>query len=206
MELDVVNDFDAMVDGLAEVMLRRRGNTTTVEGITARWRSAEHREAEPSAGVAVEADAVWELVFMDDAEPHVGDVVIDGEDRQWTVLVAEHLPLLSRWRCETRELRIAYGCGERIDVERPVWSEAETPEIVGWNYVATALPVRIQPWEVSAEESTAGEATHRIILGESLALKPNDRFVAADGTVYHLRSYLQAERIDALPVAMVVRG
>jgi hypothetical protein len=45
----------------------------------------------------------------------------------------------------------------------------------------------------------------RIILGESYPLQPDDRFVAADGAIYRLESIEQADRIDVLPIAQVVR-
>ncbi len=44
-----------------------------------------------------------------------------------------------------------------------------------------------------------------IILGEAFPLQPDDRFVAADGAIYRLESIEQADRIDVLPIAKVVR-
>jgi hypothetical protein len=206
MQPSVEQDFANIADGLEEVTLRRRGSTATVAIASALRRQVSSREAEPSGGAAVESNAEWHLGLAEDAAPQIGDVLIDAEDHHWTILTAEDSALLGRWKCATRELRIAYGCGERIDIERPVWSTGETPEIVGWTYVATALPVRIQPVEVGVDASDAEQAVFRIILGESMALEPHDRFVAGDGTIYYLRLYQQAERIDALPVAEVVRG
>jgi len=46
---------------------------------------------------------------------------------------------------------------------------------------------------------------YEIILSESIALEPDDRFTAEDGASYRLQSLQQAERIDALPIARVVR-
>jgi hypothetical protein len=203
--MDIATDFAQIVDGLEEVTLRRRDSNATVSVLTARRQQMRTREAEPSSGTVVEANAEWHLVLAEDAAPQVGDVVLDVAEHYWTILEVEELPLLGRWKCATRELRIAYGCGERVDVERAVWSDGETPEIVGYTYVATALPVRIQPLEVSVDDEQSGQATFRIILGESLVLEPHDRFVGGDGTIYVLQSYQQAERIDALPVAVVVR-
>jgi hypothetical protein len=206
MELDVASDLSVIVDGTEAVTLRRRGSIATI-AVSAAWRAnAQDREAEPSGGVVVQADAEWQLQLAGSERPQVGDVVIDGAGRHWTVLVVEHLPRLSRWKCKARELRIAYGCGERVDVERPVWSEGETPEIVGWTYLTTALPVRIQPVEFSLDAENNPQAVFRVIVGEPLDLAPHDRLTAGDGTTYSVRSFEQAERIDALPVAVVVRG
>lgn len=206
MQPDIAHDFALITDGAEEVILRRRASNTTLAVESAWRRSAITREAEPSGGTAVAADAQWYVVLAENDAPAVGDLIIDAADGHWTILSFEHAPLLGRWKCAVRELRIAYGCGERVDIERPVWSEGETPEIVDWQYVATALPVRIQPIEVGLDESDAEQAEFRVILGESIELEAHDRFVAADGTIYYLRSYEQAQRIDALPVATVVRG
>lgn len=205
MQPDFATDFAEIVDGLEEVTLCRRDGVTTVSVAAARRQRVNQREAEPSAGMVVESNAEWHLAFNEGVAPHVGDVVLDANGGRWTILTAEQLPMLARWKCATRDLRIAYGCGERVDIGRPVWSEGETPEIVGWTYVATALPVRIQPISIGVDESEKGRATFRIILGESVALEPHDRFVAGDGAIYLLESYEQAERIDVLPVAIVVR-
>lgn len=201
--MDIATDFAQVVDGLEEVTLRRRDSNATVSVLAARRQQMRTREAEPSSGTVVEANSEWHLTLAEDASPQVGDVVLDGAEHRWTILEVEELPLLGRWKCVTRELRIVYGCGERVDIERAVWSDGETPEIVGYTYVVTALPVRIQPVEVSVDDEQTGQATFRIILGESLVLEPHDRFVAGDGTIYVLQSYQQAERIDALPVAVV---
>lgn len=203
--MNIFTDFAQVVDGLEPVSLRRRDGLTSIAVLAARRLSALSREAEPSGGRVTEANAEWHLQLAEDVALQVGDVVIDENERRWTILSAEELPLLGRWKCSTRELRIAYGCGERVDLERPIWSDAETPEIVGWSHVFTALPVRIQPIEVALDNENTGESVFRIILGESIALEPHDRFVAGDGSIYLLRSYQQAERIDALPVAMVVK-
>ena len=200
--MEIATDFAQIVDGLEEVTLRRRDSSVTVSVMAARRQQVRSREAEPSQGAVVEANAEWHLMLAEEATPHVGDVLLDVGDHRWTILEVEELSLLGRWKCTTRELRIAYGCGERVDIERAIWNTAETPEIVGYAYVVTALPVRIQPVTVSADEP----AKFRIILSESLALEPHDRFIAGDGTVYTLQSYEQAERIDMLPVAVVLRG
>jgi hypothetical protein len=205
MELDVASDLSVIVDGTEVVTLRRRGSSATV-AVSAAWRAnVQDREAEPAGGAVVQADAEWQLQLAGSERPHVGDVVIDGAGRHWIVLVVDHLPRLSRWKCETRELRITYGCGERVDIERPVWSEGETPEIVGWTYLVTAIPVRIQPVEFDLDADSNSQAVFRVILGEPLDLAPHDRLTAGDGTTYSVRSFEQAERIDALPVAVVVR-
>ncbi len=207
MNLENIADLADVVDGLESIVLRRRDSTATFDVPAACRLRVVCSEAEPSEGIAVEANAVWYLQPGGAVVPQVGDRIVDAEGGQWTVLGTEKSKLLNRWKCTTRELRIAYGCGERVDIERAIWQDSGSgPVIVGWYHLATALPARIQPWELTRDSET-GEthARFRILLGESFPLEPDDRFVASDGTIYRLESYQQADRIDRLPVAEVVR-
>lgn len=207
MDWSTATDLSDVVDGLESVTLRRRDGLATTAIQVARRVRTENREAEASAGQALQTDATWYLQLEGAVTPQIGDTLVDQQGSHWTILAAEYSVLLARWKCTARELRLAYGCGERVDIERPVWVNGEGgPEIVRWNYVATAVPVRIQPLEVSRNSTTdEGHARFQIILGESLTLEPQDRFTAGNGAVYRLVSYRQAERIDALPVAVVER-
>lgn len=207
----MTSDFDptadlAHFDLVQAVTLRRRSSAETLAIATA-WRSrSQLSEAEPSGGAAAQCDADWHLQLGEaDTPPRLGDVVVDAQGNRWTVLEVEQLAALGRYKCATRELRIAYGCCERVDLMRAVWEDSE---IVDWAYVMTALPVRIQPDEAVVDTSTDPPTTefrYRIIFGEMFDLVTDDRFMAEDGTIYELRSYKQAERIDALGVAEVVR-
>ena len=155
-------------------------------------------------------DAVWHLQLpAGEPAPSLGYVVLDGQDNQWTIRQTEESALLGRWKCVTRDLRVAFGCDDRVDVERAVWDDlGNGPEIIDWTYVYTALPVKIQPDEtVVSDTSTMPTSTarYKIILGESFPLQADDRFLAADGAIYRLESLQQADRIDVLPMANVIR-
>lgn len=210
LQLDASDDFSPGVDQLESVTLRRRNSGEVVAISTALRRHAVTREAEPSGGAARQADAVWHLQLpTGEAAPELGDVVIDVRDQRWTIQQTEELPLLGRWKCAARELRVAFGCDDRVDVQRAVWDDlGEGPVIVDWSFVRTALPVRIQPEETTVTgslDSPTSTARFTIILGEAFPLEPDDRFVAADGAIYRLESIEQTDRIDALPIARVVR-
>ena len=174
------------------------------------WRrETDVQEAEPSDGAALRSDAIWHLQLSSgELAPQLGDVVVDARGHYWTVLQVEELSLLRRWKCTTRELRVAFGCVDLVDVQRAVWNDLGNGlEITDWNYVYTALPVRIQSDEtVVSDTSNAPTSTLRfqIILGEPFPLQSDDRFVAADGAIYRLESLEQADRIDVLPIARVV--
>ena len=87
--MDIATDFAQIVDGLEEVTLRRRDSNATVSVLTARRQQMRTREAEPSSGTVVEANAEWHLTLAEDAAPQVGDVVLDGADHRWTILEVE---------------------------------------------------------------------------------------------------------------------
>ena len=207
---DASDDFGVAVDGLEDVTLVRRATSATLQLATA-WRGKVRRtEAEPSQGAVEQSDAVWYLQLpAGEIAPELGDAIIDSNNRRWTVLEMSTLVQLGRWRCIARDLAVAHSCMSRVDVERAVWDDLGSgPEIVDWVYVVTAMPVRIQHEEISTDEFAdppISSEVFRIVLSETIKLEPNDRFVTEDGVVYRLLSYRQAERIDALPVAIVRR-
>jgi hypothetical protein len=210
VELDPSDEFAQWADGLENVTLRRREHGETVSIAAALRRDVLAREAEPSGGAAIQSDAVWHLQIPEgELPPQLGDAVIDAGDFHWTIQQTEELPLLGRWKCTARELRVALGCDDHVDVQRAEWDDLGSgPEIVSWDYVYTALPVRIQPDEIVLSDTTATPTStlrFKIILGEPFPLQSDDRFVAADGAIYRLESIEQAARIDMLPIARVVR-
>ncbi|MCH7752990.1 MAG: hypothetical protein IH898_12675 [Planctomycetes bacterium] len=210
VELDPSGEFAQWADGLENVTLRRRDSGETVAITVALRRDVVAQEAQPSGGAALQTDAVWHLQLpAGESPPELGDVVIDTSDHHWTIQQTEELPLLRRWKCAARELRVAFGCVDRVDVQRAVWDDLGSgPEIVGWSYVYTALPVKIQSEKTLVSDTSIAPTStlhFHIILGEAFSLEPDDRFVAADGAIYRLESIEQADRIDVLPIAKVVR-
>jgi len=208
-DINAEGDFLLLTEGLESIELHRRGNVGTVAISTARRLAATSIEANPSDGLAQQADAIWHLQMPAGASaPKIGDVAVDGTGGRWTILQTEELSLLGRWRCVTRELSVAYGCLDRVDIERAVWGDLGSgPVIVDWVYAFTALPVKIQSDQIVVNDTITPPVTKsffQIILSESILLEPDDRFVAEDGTVYLLQSYEGAERIDGLPIAKVL--
>jgi hypothetical protein len=208
-DLNAETDFAQLVDGLESIELLRRNNADTLAISAARRLETISREANPSDGLVQQADAVWHLQMpTGESAPKIGDVFLDSNAGRWTILERQELSLLGRWRCETRDLSVAFGCQDRVDVERAVWDDLGSgPEIVDWVYAFTALPVKIQPDEIVVDTSDppVTKSFFQIIFSQSILLQPDDRFVAEDGTVYLLQSYEGAERIDRLPVAKVLR-
>ena len=210
INFDPSQDLANAVDGTESVALRRRGSQELLTVTTALRRDHSVAEAEPSGGFAQQADAEWFLQLPEGAEaPDLGDVVIDQQRNHWTILTVDHQSLLRRWRCSTRELRLTSGCDDYVDVQRAVWGDlGEGPVIVNWTDVYTALPVKIQPdVKTASDTSNAPNLVDRFtfILGDTLPIEVDDRFVGADGSIYRLKSLEQQERIDKLPIAVVER-
>jgi len=209
-KLNVEHDFAEFADNLEPVTLRRRGSTQQIIVETAYRHQGVTQEMEPTGGAVLQTDAVWHLRFpTGEVAPQLGDVVIDQHENRWTILQTEELSQLGRWKCAARELRIAYGCHDRVDIERAVWGDqGNGPEIIDWSYVCMALPVKIQLDEMILDTSTTPptkQLLFDVFLSESIALEPDDRLTAEDGTSYRLQSLQQAERIDALSIARAVR-
>ena len=113
--LKMEEDFADLSDGLESVELRRLQSAERVTVDIARRIGAAMREATPGGGFVRQADAVWHLQMPgDERAPGPGDVVVDGIGGHWTILIANELPLLGRWKCETRDLSVAYGCLNRV--------------------------------------------------------------------------------------------
>jgi len=210
VQLNATGDFAQVTDGLESVTLRRRDTAATVAVSAARRNEVVTGEAEPSGGSAHQSDAVWHLQLpTGEGPPELGDVVIDGAGQRWTTLQVVSLLMAGRFKCVTRELSVAFGCVNRVDIQRAVWGDLGSgPVIVDWDYAYTALPAKIQPESIVVDETVTPTATNslfQIVLGEQISLEPDDRFVAEDGSIYTLLSLEQAERIDALPIAKVRR-
>ena len=210
VEVNAEEDFANFVDRLESVTLQYRGSGGKVAISSALRHSTSTLEAEPSAGAAIQSDATWHLQLPEgEVSPSMGDVLIDESGNRWTILDLEELSYLGRWRCSTRELSVAFGCFDRVDIQRAIWDDLGSgPEIVDWSYAFTALPVKIQPLETTVDDSVSPEITASsfyIILSEQISLDPDDRFVAEDGSIYKLVSLQQEDRLDVLPIAQVLK-
>jgi hypothetical protein len=210
MELNSEGDFSAVVDGWEPVTLQRRESADTVAVARALRFSSSIEEADAAGGHVARHDVVWQFAW-DGANdlPRLGDSIIDAAGDCWTILSVERRGGATRLRCQTRNLRMVYGLVDRVDVQQAVWDDPGTgPEIVGWTAVRPALAARIQPYRVTVdEESTpvSSTATYHVTLAEQIELDHNHRLVDPQGTVYQVIEYAQAERIDVLPVAIVVK-
>ncbi len=125
---DPSDDLSSVADGVETVTLLRRGRTpgdagtaiahalrrAITAGEAAMIASGDVRKQVPSGGQQLADDLVWHLPVAElpDA-PRLGDVILDGDGRRWTILAVKLATLGVRWRCETRDVGIAVGSGRR---------------------------------------------------------------------------------------------
>ncbi|MAT73063.1 MAG: hypothetical protein CMJ58_26565 [Planctomycetaceae bacterium] len=204
------DDLAVVADqGETATLLRGRGGGSVAASVAVRVGTTS-AEATPSGGAVVESAADW-LVEMPAGESAIepGDVLRDAKGERWTVLTVRFVAALSRYRCTTSNLRVAFGLDDRVDVLRPQWQDSGSgPEIVGWDYVATAQPVRLQPLAATLDETASPPTAveqFTAIFAELLPIQPGDRLATDDGARYVVQRFEHAERIDALPTATVTR-
>ncbi|MEM8944134.1 MAG: hypothetical protein AAGD11_03045 [Planctomycetota bacterium] len=203
-------DFELMADDLESVTLSYANSIEQYFVEKASRRHTVAQEFGTSGEAVVQADAVWHLQLPASAiQPRIGDVIVDQQKNRWTILRTEWLKALGRCRCTTRELRLAHGCHQLVDVRRPIWDDIGSgPEIIGWQAVCAALPASIRLDEMTLDTSTnppTRQMRYEIVLGEWAELLPDDRIVDANGQSYQLQTLKQAPRIDALPVVVALR-
>jgi hypothetical protein len=210
VELSMQGDFAAIVDGWKPVTLQRCQSAETVAVAKALRSSSKTDEADAASGHVARHDVVWQFAWDEASDlPRLGDQIIDADGGCWTILSVESCRGGTRLRCQTRNLHLVYELVDRVDVQQAVWDDPGTgPEIVGWTTIRSAVPARIQPYRVTVDdESTPASSTavYRVILGEQIELDHNHRLVDPQGGVYRVVEYSQAQRIDVLPVATVVK-
>jgi len=210
IELNIAGDFATILDGWEPITVMRRGSAEAIP-VPRAWRFAARSEpAETGIADVARHDITWQFPWNDVIDqPRIGDKIIDAADACWTILsVIEHAAK-SRLRCIARNLYLVHQIDSRIDIQAAIWEDSGSgPEIVGWTLLQSAVPARIQADRVSVDHATTpptSTAKYRVILGEQIALDHNHRVIGPDGTVYQILEFTQADRIDTLPVATVIK-
>jgi hypothetical protein len=216
---DPSNDLSTVADGTEAVTLLRRGRTpgdagtaiahalrrTVTAGEAAMINTGDVRKQVPSGGRQLADDLVWHLpaAELPDA-PRLGDIILDGDGRRWTILIVKRATMGARWRCETRDLAIAGGLDDAISVQKNV-GDAASPV---WQTWKTGIRARIQPLKMTVDpgDDVAGPSTasrYRVFLEENLPLDHTCRIRGPDGAICAILSSTGAEQIGELQVVEV---
>jgi hypothetical protein len=208
---DPSDDLETVADGTESVILLRRGSTLGNNGTViahALRRAMTTNEAAiiargdvhknvPSDGRHAAFFLAWHLPTAElPLEPRLGDVILDDNGQRWTILEVKRVTLGARWRCETKNVAVAFGLDDTISL-------LKTSDGDIWRTWQTGIRARIQPLEtkISTDAYTSSTAkTYRIFIEETLELDHTCRIRGADGSLYSITRSTGAERIGELQV------
>ena len=214
---DPSDDFLTVADGLEPVTLLRRGNPSAASGVSvlhALRRIMSVGEASiitggdvnkkvASGGHHTAADIAWHLPISElTEEPGLGDVILDSDGGRWTILKVKRMTFGSRWRCEARNVAIAFGLDDTISVMKASYVKSTCGAAVPlWRLWKAGVRARIQPWDVQTDaelETHRSKVRYRIFVEEELDLDHTCCIRGPDGTVYTVVKTSGAERIGEL--------
>jgi hypothetical protein len=203
MGFDPKGDFAAITDGLETVALVRAGSGSATSVPHALRRRGTLHEADVSQGQATADDIYWHLPTAElPQRPCPGDWIVDAGGERFTVLSVREHTLDSRWRCLARNLAVAHGLDQYIDIERAVYTKGEGgADRPVWQVWKTGIRARIQPLDAavgSRQERPATSLRVKVLVAGDLTPDPAQRIRAADGTIYTITGCRKPERIDAL--------
>jgi hypothetical protein len=212
---DPSSDFSRVIDNMESVTLLRRGTTPGDTGTTilhalrrairstelASRNSSEARRYYNTDGQCIAADMYWHLP---DDPPGIGDVILDGDGRRWTILEISQIMLGARWKCSARELSIAYGLDDTVTVLKAEYAKSQAGAAEPtWLISRTGVRARIQPTDVQVSVDHSAQcstSSYRIYLAEDLTFDHTHRIRGADGTVYQITSVTGAARLGELQI------
>lgn len=194
-----------------------RNTGTMVDSIAiCKKRSASDKEQAASGGAYTGTDVLWLIPTQQLAksigEPKPGDVVIDRDGNEFTVLQAtgkrRDANGYQQWNLMSRNLVVAYDLRDTITIQTATATTDPNSgaDLLSWQPIYQALPCKVQ--EVAAEESEErgirGTARkYEIFVATDLAgLDTNCRVVwpAALGGYLEVKGYRGRGRIDELSV------
>jgi hypothetical protein len=162
---DPSNDLSLIADNVETVTLLRRGiipgdagaviqhalRRAVQSGEFAARNRDESRRYINSDGQCIATDADWHLPAAElDKPPAIGDVILDGEGRRWTILEIKLIMLRTRWKCFAQELSITHGLDDTVDILKAEYAKSTAGAAEPtWQIWRTGIRARIQPVEVN---------------------------------------------------------
>jgi hypothetical protein len=207
-------DFAEVADGLETVTLRRRGCSEATVVTHALRRAATTREPTlhnryntqkqvPTGGLHTASEVSWHLPTEELGDPpRLGDAIVDGQGRRWTILDVQLTTLRTRWQCAACNLAVVYGLDDTVTILMASYGKgyggAAEPT---WRPWRTGVRARIQPAAADVGSGHQARRTTRrfqIFVEEDVVVDHNHRIQGPDGTIYRVRASLGAERIGEL--------
>lgn len=200
--MDLSHDLLTVADGLEIVALRRRNGEVTpaLHGL----QRPLARQA-PGGNAELRADVHWHLSAAECPQaPAAGDVIVDPQGRQWTVLECDAMALASRWVCTCCNLVVAYALDEVVTIDQAdYYKSADGAVLPQWYTWRTGIAARItpQPLPPAVAGQLPGPRRFNVIVGQQLNLGRRHRIRTADGRAYHVIGYRPAQQPGQLDLA-----
>jgi hypothetical protein len=224
LNFDPSADFSRIADNTEAVTLLRRGvnsgdaGTTILHALRCTAHSGEFaarnrdesRRFINSDGQCIAADIDWHMPAAELAvPPSIGDVILDGDGRRWTIMELELILLGTRWRCFARELSIAHGLDDTVTILKAEFAKGQSGAVEPtWRLWRTGIRARIQPIEVKVDVehfAQCATSSYRIFLEEDLTLDSTHRIRNAEGAVFQITSVTGAARLGELQTIETVK-
>jgi hypothetical protein len=212
---DPSDDFALITDGTEPVTLLRRGSGsgggTAIAHALRRAisigeapivnRGDVHKNP-ATDGQCTATELAWHLPVAELPEPpRLGDVILDGQAQRWTIMAVKRTTLGARWRCETRNVTVAFGLDDTITVLK-----AGDPGGPAWRTWKTGVRARIQlsDSKIATDADTPYTTRHyRIFVEEDLDLDHTCSIRGPDGALYTITGTVGGDRIGELQVIEV---
>lgn len=217
--LDIASDFEVF-DNTQAVQLRRlvNGDFQTAETVYDALRhQVTEAEAEASEGAVTTQDVSWNLPAVQVVDrPRPGSEILEdnssgmeGDPIIWTILTVDLATLGSRYRCACRDLALAFGLNEKVNILRPNLQQdaagAWTPDFFPAYLDVPAKFQEVEGLEVRERGKRTTETRYNVFLGRRLRLSIEYQVVDQDGLVYELLGWTTPDQIDALQTLEVRR-
>jgi len=179
------DDISQFADDLQTITLRRPGRTTDQTSANALRRRVSIRDRAGTGGVYTTHDAVWHIPTADLAAdpPRLGDIIIDADANEWTVIRMTEQAAATRWRLYARNLAITYNLDSWVNLER--YTLSGTPAVKTWHPVAARVKARVQPKETKIYTDATTARLYKIYLVGDYDCDHTYRFVGPDATAYY---------------------
>lgn len=175
---------------------------------TAKRRALSFRELAASGGAYTAKDLVWLLPakIVEAArapEPEPADRITDKTGDIWTILEGTLNTWKSYYRCVTRNLILAADLRTTLSVKRSTGTATDDAggRVYSFSEVYNAIPCRFQEVGAEISDERGQRATlkrYSVWVDRRLYLTIEDQILDADGNIYELTGWHDADRIDQL--------
>lgn len=190
---DPSTDFETVVDGAAAVTLNRRGSSDNVSIATALRRNLSTSEIVASDGRLRSGDTRWHFSAAEvstSSPPRMGDWIVPSDGTRFQILEVRRDTLSNRWRCVTRDLRVAYGLDDTITIEEASYAKGTAgAQEATYSTHQTGIRGRIQEVDAEAGTTAGARRTERrfaVMLEADLELGTQHRLKDREGKLYRV--------------------